>query len=110
MEGKKRRLSSGSGQLKMYDEDGSDTDCDSTIDGRSFTQESSIYSFPKRGANRSRRSSIGSQKSAKRELNPQEQARITEMYKTVIQLSSENVSSQFIIKLVLIFAFNLYNR
>ena len=83
----KRRLSNGSGLLKICDEDGTEEDLNSV--GTSV-QEVSLYSFPKRGNSR-RRSSIGGMKGKKSDVNPVEQARIMEMYKTVIQMSSENV-------------------
>lgn len=82
----KRRLSNGSGcLLKICDDENSD-DEGSVISN----QEKSLYTFPKRQNNR-RRSSIGGLNS-KVPINPVEQARIAEMYKTVIQMSSENVS------------------
>ena len=89
----KRRLSSNSnsGLLKMCDGDSSD---DEDMTSSSIAcQEKSIYTFPKR-VNGRRRSSIGGMSSSsKSPVNAAEQARITEMYKTVIQMSSENVKT-----------------
>lgn len=82
----KRRLSSNSGLLKMCDEENSDDDDLASVG----LQEKSIYTFPKKNNTR-RRSSFGGMNSSKSPVNAQEQARITEMYKTVIQMSSENV-------------------
>jgi hypothetical protein len=82
----KRRLSNGSGLLKMCDGD----DSDEEINNTSMCQEKSIYTFPKKSSRR--RSSIGGMSASKMMVNPIEQARIAEMYKTVIQMSSENVS------------------
>lgn len=82
----RRRLSSGSGMLKMCDDENSDDD-DLSIG----FQEKSIYTFPKKSNSR-RRSSFGGQNSSKSPVNAVEQARIADMYKTVIQMSSENVS------------------
>lgn len=81
----RRRLSSGSGMLKMCDDENSDDD-DLSIG----FQEKSIYTFPKKSNSR-RRSSFGGQNSSKSPVNAVEQARIADMYKTVIQMSSENV-------------------
>jgi hypothetical protein len=83
----KRRLSSGSGLLSLCaDDDSDDDDLSVTL------QEKSIYTFPKK-ANSRRRSSFGGANSSKNPINAVEQARIAEMYKTVIQMSSENVRS-----------------
>ena len=84
----KRRLSNGNGcLLKICDDDNSDDDDNNSVVSN---QEKSLFTFPKRQNNR-RRSSIGGLNS-KIPINPIEQARITEMYKTVIQMASENVS------------------
>lgn len=86
MSSTKRRLSSNSGMLKMCDDENSDDDDLASVG----LQEKSIYTFPKK-ANARRRSSFGGLNSSKSPVNAAEQARITEMYKTVIQMSSENV-------------------
>ena len=84
----KRRLSSNSGLLRMCEEENSDDEDLASVG----LQEKSIYTFPKKN-NARRRSSFGGMNSSKSPVNAQEQARITEMYKTVIQMSSENVST-----------------
>jgi hypothetical protein len=87
----KRRLSSGSGLLSLCaDDDSDDDDLSVTL------QEKSIYTFPKK-ANSRRRSSFGGANSSKSPINAVEQARIAEMYKTVIQMSSENVRTSFVV-------------
>eukprot|EP01032_Pedospumella_encystans_P014547 gene14547-16698_t len=85
MSSTKRRLSSNSGLLKMCDDENSDEDDLASVG----LQEKSIYTFPKK-SNARRRSSFGGLNSSKSPVNAAEQARITEMYKTVIQMSSEN--------------------
>jgi len=71
--------------LKMCDSD----DSDEEVSPNSMVQEKSIYTFPKRRNSR-RKSSIGAMSASKMAMNPVEQARVIEMYKTVIQMSSEN--------------------
>ena len=88
MSAARRRLSSGSGMLKLCEDENSDDD-DMTVTSVGI-QEKSIYTFPKK-ANARRRSSFGGPNSSKNPINAAEQARIAEMYKTVIQMSSENV-------------------
>jgi hypothetical protein len=87
MSSPKRRLSNSSAVLKMCDDDSDDDEM-----SVSSVQEKSIYTFPKKSSSR-RKSSIGGLNSSKSPVNAAEQARITEMYKTVIQMSSENVST-----------------
>jgi hypothetical protein len=99
----KRRLSSGSGLLSLCaDDDSDDDDLSVTL------QEKSIYTFPKK-ANSRRRSSFGGANSSKSPINAVEQARIAEMYKTVIQMSSENVKTCFVIKASSPFTFAAYS-
>jgi len=74
----------------MCDDENSDEDDLASVG----LQEKSIYTFPKK-SNARRRSSFGGLNSSKSPVNAAEQARITEMYKTVIQMSSENVSGKF---------------
>jgi hypothetical protein len=88
MSAPKRRVSSSSGLLKMCDDENSDDD-DISVNTVGL-QEKSIYTFPKK-ANSRRRSSFGGANSSRTPVNAAEQSRIAEMYKTVIQMSSENV-------------------
>ena len=84
----KRRLSSGS-VLSLNSVNKNDIDDDELDDDE---EEEVSTAFTKKSSAR-RRSSFGIGKSpAMHQLNPQEQQRIAEMYKTVIQMATDDVS------------------